>query len=179
MEEVYHQLICLLLFGVTGVVIGILFDIFRIWRRSFKTADWLTCLQDILFWLLTGLIILFSIFQFNHGEIRSYVFVGIAIGIILYMITISRFVVQNCVKVIQWIKKIISYPIKILLQFIKRISRKPVKLCNRLLNKIKKVFNKKHVSMTKKIKKRAKKKWISKKKKEFYEKCRKNKYSML
>ena len=157
MEEVYHQLICLLLFGVTGIVIGILFDIFRIWRRSFKTADWLTGLQDILFWLLTGIIVLFSIFQFNQGEIRSYVFIGMAIGIILYMLTISRFVVQNCVKVIQWMKKILAYPIKIFLQFIKKMSQKPIKFLRNLLKKIKSNFNKKHLNMTKKDKKMHKK----------------------
>lgn len=153
MEEVYHQLICLLLFGVTGIVIGILFDIFRIWRRSFKTADWLTCLQDILFWLLTGLIVLFSIFQFNHGEIRSYVFIGIAIGVILYMLAISRFIVKNCVKVIQWMKKMLAYPIKKILQLIKKIFQKPIKFLHNLSNKIKNNFNKKYLNMTKKDKK--------------------------
>lgn len=157
MEEVYHQLICLLLFGVTGIVIGILFDIFRIWRRSFKTADWLTCLQDILFWLLTGLIVLFSIFQFNHGEIRSYVFIGIAIGIILYMLTISKFIVKYCVKIIQSIKKALIYPVKMFLQFIKKISQKPIKLCSQVSGKMKKYFNKKHLNMTKKDKKMHKK----------------------
>ena len=67
-----EQLFCLIAFTATGIVIGVLFDIFRILRRSFKTADWLTTLQDILFWILAGFVILFSIFKFNNGEIRLY-----------------------------------------------------------------------------------------------------------
>ena len=71
MEELYSQLFCLLMFTITGIAIGILFDIFRILRKSFKTADIITYLQDILFWILSGLIVLFSIYRFNNGEIRS------------------------------------------------------------------------------------------------------------
>lgn len=97
MEEVYNQLFCLLIFTITGITIGVLFDIFRILRKSFKTADIVTYLQDILFWLISGGIILFSIFQFNHGEIRSYVFIGIILGVILYMITISKYIIKYSV----------------------------------------------------------------------------------
>ena len=102
MQEVYNQLFCLLIFIITGIVIGILFDIFRILRKSFKTADWITYLQDILFWVLAGCVMLFSIFTFNNGEIRSYVFIGIILGIILYMLSISRFFVKFSVAIIKF-----------------------------------------------------------------------------
>ena len=126
MEEVYSQLFCLLIFTITGIIIGILFDIFRILRKSFKTADFVTYLQDILFWILTGAIILFSIFQFNHGEIRSYVFIGIILGVFLYMITISKFIIKSSVFIIKWIKKIISYPLHLLENIIKKFMIKPI-----------------------------------------------------
>ena len=105
MQEVCNQLFCLLIFILTGLVIGILFDIFRILRKSFKTTDFITYLEDIIFWILTGCIMLFSIFIFNNGEIRSYVFIGIAIGIISYMLIISRFFVKISVSIIKFIKK--------------------------------------------------------------------------
>ena len=126
MEEVYSQLFCLLIFTITGIIIGILFDIFRILRKSFKTADFVTYLQDILFWILTGAIILFSIFQFNPGEIRSYVFIGIVLGVVLYMITISKFIMKSSVFIIKWIKKIISYPLHLLENIIKKFMIKPI-----------------------------------------------------
>ena len=126
MEEVYNQLFCLLIFTITGITIGVLFDIFRILRKSFKTADIDTYLQDILFWLISGGIILFSIFQFNHGEIRSYVFIGIILGVILYMITISKYIIKYSVFIIKWIKKIISYPLHLLKNIIKNFIIRPI-----------------------------------------------------
>lgn len=124
MEEVYNQLFCLLAFSITGITIGILFDIFRILRRSFKTTDLITYIEDILFWILTGAIVLFSIFKFNDGQIRSYVVVGIAFGIFIYMFTISRFIIKYSVIIIKWIKKIISYPINIIIKPILSILKR-------------------------------------------------------
>ena len=45
MQEVYNQLFCLLIFILTGLVIGILFDIFRILRKSFKVPDIITYIK--------------------------------------------------------------------------------------------------------------------------------------
>lgn len=125
MQEVCNQLFCLLIFILTGLVIGILFDIFRILRKSFKTTDFITYLEDIIFWILTGCIMLFSIFIFNNGEIRSYVFIGIAIGIILYMLVISRFFIRISVNIIKFIKRILSYPIKLIKNVVTKIILKP------------------------------------------------------
>lgn len=157
MEEVYSQLFCLLIFTITGIVIGILFDVFRILRKSFKTADIVTYLQDILFWLITVGIILFSIFQFNHGEIRSYVFIGIVLGVVLYMITISKFIIKSSVFIIKWIKKIISYPLHLLENIIKNFIIKPIIFIFNLAKKQGNKIYKKTKNMTKANKKDKKK----------------------
>ena len=153
MQEVYNQLFCLLIFIITGIVIGILFDIFRILRKSFKTTDFITYLEDIIFWILTGCIMLFSIFIFNNGEIRSYVFIGIAIGIISYMLIISRFFVKISVSIIKFIKKILSYPIKLIKNIFTKIILKPtLKILKNIHNLTK---NKpKHINKHKKMNKK-------------------------
>lgn len=107
-----NQLYTFLSFLFTGFIIGILFDFFRIWRKSFKTLDIITYIQDILFWILTGVILLYSIFKFNNGELRSYIFVGIILGIILYILLFSKYIVKVFTKVIVKIKSIIIYPFK-------------------------------------------------------------------
>lgn len=111
---IYGQAICLAIFSITGIAIGILFDSFRILRKSFRTANWITYLQDILFWLFTGAIILFSVFKFNHGELRSYVFFGITFGFIFYLLTISKFFIRYCVILIKFLKKVLWAPFHIL-----------------------------------------------------------------
>ena len=67
------------IFTLTGILIGILFDIFRIARKSFNTSDFITHIEDILFLLIAGVLLFFTIFKFNNGEIRSYVIIGIVV----------------------------------------------------------------------------------------------------
>lgn len=149
------QLFCLIAFTATGIVIGVLFDIFRILRRSFKTADWLTTLQDILFWILAGFVILFSIFKFNNGEIRSYIFVGIALGVLIYMLTLSKYIVRCSVIIIKFIKKIISYPVNLIIKITNFLIIKPIKF---LVKKISTFFKKIFHNTTNIMKKKSKNK---------------------
>ena len=150
-----EQLFCLIAFTATGIVIGVLFDIFRILRRSFKTADWLTTLQDILFWILAGFVILFSIFKFNNGEIRSYIFVGISLGVLIYMLTLSKYIVRCSVIIIKFIKKIISYPVNLIIKITNFLIIKPIKF---LVTKISTFFKKIFHNTTNIMKKKSKNK---------------------
>lgn len=158
-QMIYQQVFCLGIFTITGIAIGILFDTFRILRRSFKTADWVTYVQDILFWILTGCIILFSIFRFNNGEIRSYVFLGLAIGVILYMITISRFFIEYSVLIINFIKKILSVPIHFFSNIINKMMIKPIHFLVINMRKSIQTCNKK-IKNTTKFNKKLKKKQV-------------------
>lgn len=120
------------IFVINGVLIGILFDIFRILRKSFKTADFITYIEDIIFWILTGIVTLYFIFNYNNGEIRLYIFLGIILGVLLYMLTISSYIVKFSVYIITFIKnilskiiKIIIFPIKFVLNIIKKLLFRP------------------------------------------------------
>lgn len=64
-----------IIFILNGILIGILFDIFRILRRSFKTPNIVTYIEDVLFWTISAILVLYSLFVFNNGEIRGYIFV--------------------------------------------------------------------------------------------------------
>lgn len=120
-----NQLYTFLLFILTGIVIGIIFDIFRIFRRSFKTNDIITYIQDILFWFATGCILLFSIFTFNNGELRGYIFIGIILGLVLHLIVLSKYLINMFLKIINLLRRIIGYPIHLLLVFTKNYIINP------------------------------------------------------
>ncbi len=128
-----NQAYLFLIFVLNGFIIGLLFDFFRILRKAFKTADILTYCQDILFWILTGLVTLYSIFVFNNGEIRIYIFLGILIGIILYMLLLSKYIILINVYILNKIKmciklilKIIVIPFKFIFNIFKKIFLKPI-----------------------------------------------------
>ena len=135
MKELYT----FLMFILTGLAIGILFDIFRILRRSFKTKDFITYIEDILFWIFTGITLLYSIFTFNNGELRGFVFIGVLLGIILYILTLSKYLIKICVYAVNIIKKIIIFPIKILANLVKKIFIIPL---NKIIVTIKKYLKK-------------------------------------
>lgn len=147
-----NQAYLFLIFVINGLLIGLLFDIFRIFRISFKTKDFITYIEDILFWILTGAIVLYSIFVFNNGEIRFFIFLGIIIGIILYITLFSTYIIKYSVYIIKFLKKILStifkylyVPIKYIGLIIKKIFFKPIafitinieKLTTRTIKKIK------------------------------------------
>lgn len=133
---VINQANLFLIFVINGAIIGLVFDIFRILRKSFKTSDIITIIQDILFWIITGLIILYSIFVFNNGEIRFFMFIGIFLGVGLYMLLLSRYIIKASVAIITFIKRIIAFIFKIIIfpiqniyKIIKNILKKPILFC--------------------------------------------------
>ena len=121
-----NQLYIFFNFILTGFIIGILYDIFRIIRKSFKTLDLVTYIQDFIFWILTGIILLYSIFTFNNGELRGYVFIGILIGILLYILLISKYFVNLAVKLIKLIKWILYYPFNKIYNFSLKYIFRPI-----------------------------------------------------
>ena len=124
---VLNQAHIFLIFIINGLVIGLLFDCFRILRRTFKTSNIVTYIQDILFWILTGFILLYSIFTFSNGEIRLYMFIGVILGCILYMLLFSNYFIKINVKILTVIKSILTVIIQTILKpflFIFKILRK-------------------------------------------------------
>ena len=128
-----NQALLFLIFIINGILIGFLFDIFRISRKTFKTSDAITYVEDLIFWILTGAIILYSIFTFNNGEIRLFMFLAIALGIIFYMLTCSSFIIKTNVAIINFFKKIsitifniIKLPFTYIGKLFKKIFFKPI-----------------------------------------------------
>lgn len=61
-----NQAYIFIVFIINGILIGILFDCFRILRKSFKTSDLITYIEDILFWVIAGIVTLYFIFYYNN-----------------------------------------------------------------------------------------------------------------
>ena len=116
-----NQAYLFLVFSLTGVAIGVLFDFFRILRRTIKTSNIITYIEDVLFWILTGLLILYNIWYFNNGEIRIYIFLGIIMGVLIYMSTLSNILIKIFSKILQVIIKVIELPIKTIITFFSKI----------------------------------------------------------
>lgn len=119
---VSNQAYLFLVFIINGVVIGLLFDFFRIARKIFPTNDTITYIEDILFWILAGASMLYSIFVFNNGELRLFMFLGIILGAFTYMIFISSYIIKINVKIIN----ILLIPFKSIFKIIHKLFFRPI-----------------------------------------------------
>ena len=111
------------IFFLTGICIGLLFDFFRIQRKVLRTCDFITYIQDILFWIVSGLIIIFVIMKYTNGEIRIYMIVGIILGILIYFLIISKYIMKIFVCILSFLLNIIGkllFPIKKIYKIIKK-----------------------------------------------------------
>lgn len=133
------ELTTLFIFGVTGIVISVIFDIFRVIRKSFKTPNILTYIEDILFWILSGLLIIYVIFHYTTGEIRLYMILMIIIGAIIYFVTISKYFILINSKVINYLKSailLVTKPFKKICNYAKQIFQKhQLKISKKFLKK--------------------------------------------
>ena len=135
-----------LIFILNGIIIAFIFDIFRIFRKSFKTPDWVTYIEDIIFWFITCVLLAYSIYTYNNGEIRLFIFIGLIIGAILYILTISKYIIKFSVKIIRFLKIIfykiiyyITYPIKIILKIVRKLLLRPI--CFIFINFRRNIYN--------------------------------------
>lgn len=132
-----------IIFTLDGILIGILFDFFRILRKSFKTKDFVTYIEDICFWVITGIIILYSMCVFCDGELRFFMVLGLLTGIIIYMFTMSKYVIKISVTILNILKKILGFPFKIIYKVTNKIIFRPIFfICNKIGNKTVKSSNK-------------------------------------
>ena len=127
-----NQAYLFLIFSMTGIVIGILFDIFRILRITIKTSNIITYIEDVLFWILTGLLILYNIWYFNDGEIRIFMFLGMILGILIYISTLSSIFIKIFSKLLQTIIKLLKIPFKALLVIFQKIMTIYTKIIKKL-----------------------------------------------
>ena len=104
---------------LAGIITGILFDIYRIFRGLSKIKI-ITIIEDLLFWSLSSLIIFTFLLYMNYAFITLYVYIFMIISLCIYLRFLSRFFytfekefVQRFYKVLRVLLKNIIYPLKI------------------------------------------------------------------
>lgn len=92
-----------------GIVIGFIYDLYRIFRYYSKPKKIATFIEDLIFWIVVSIISLVILIFSNWGEIRGYVFLGFFSGAFLYNRVLSKPVITILVHVISFIVKILKY----------------------------------------------------------------------
>lgn len=149
MYIVTEQLIDFLQFVLIGVILSIIFDFFRAYRGYRKVSNVMVVIQDIIYFLIVTLIIIFAIIRILDSNIRLYVFIAIILGISTYISLLSKYVIKlydAFFKVISEIISIFIIPCKLVLQILQKIYKffeKIVKKCCKIgKNMISFIWNK-------------------------------------
>lgn len=94
---------------VTGIIIGLMFDSFRVIREVCKFNYVVTAVADLLFWLMATAIIFFALLLGNWGELRFYIFLGIFLGAYIYFKLFSRYMLWSVRKIYHIIFRVIVF----------------------------------------------------------------------
>lgn len=124
-----------------GVIMGLVYDLFRIIRRIVPHNKIIVSLEDIVFWLTSSFLVFEYIFKANSGTLRGFIFIGLCMGIVLYLLTLSQLIVSNMSKFlrqcIEIIKQITFFLLKPLI-FVTKPIRKFINFNAKGLKKSKK-----------------------------------------
>lgn len=143
MTFIVDQVYIFLCAVLCGAIVALFYDILRIKRRAIRTNVIIVGLEDILYWFLAALFLFITVYKSNSGEMRGYIFIGNIIGVILYELLLSKIIIDSSVMVINIIKRILlfiykmlSYPIKLI--FI--IFKVPISFIFKLIFNFAKMF---------------------------------------
>lgn len=128
---VSSQLIDFFEFVLIGAIISCVFDFFRAYRKLNKVTTFKVLSQDIIFFIITTIIIIFSIINLLDSEIRLYIFIGLILGCSIYFCVISRFVIKLYIVFFNMFKEIVStifLPVLLNIQVFQKISKKMKKI---------------------------------------------------
>jgi spore cortex biosynthesis protein YabQ len=106
---------------LAGIFTGLLFDFYRTIRGFEKILKILLIIEDILFWILSAIVIFIFLLYTNYAFMTMYVYLYIILGIFLYMKLFSKIVTSIQYNIIKFLGKFIRifinysfYPLKLL-----------------------------------------------------------------
>jgi len=89
MQRMELQFYAFFMTVLSGVGLGLLFDLLRAVRAFLQPGRWLAAIGDLLFWSAATVMIASGLFLGNWGEYRFYVLVGMLLGLGLYYLLAS------------------------------------------------------------------------------------------
>jgi spore cortex biosynthesis protein YabQ len=110
-----------------GILIGILYDIYRAIKGRKKSERLITSLWDILFLFSVFFVVVWAVFSSSYGDIRAYVLIGFLVGFYFYekllgriVVGLFHFLLRNIISFFKKTNNILVLPLKLLCSFLCR-----------------------------------------------------------
>ncbi|NRD77479.1 spore cortex biosynthesis protein YabQ [Bacillus sp. BRMEA1] len=78
-----------------GSLFGAMFDTYQRFLQRPKRKQWIVFINDLLFWIIQALLIFYTLFLVNKGEIRFYIFIALICGFAAYQSLLKEFYLQT------------------------------------------------------------------------------------
>ena len=98
-----------------GIGMGLLYDIFRILRRTFKHPNFLIHVEDLIYWIIVACFFFIILFYESYGEIRAFCFLGALLGAGFYFLVFSPWVLYISITIIGYIEKMIHWIVRLVM----------------------------------------------------------------
>lgn len=126
MNEIVNTQLQLFLYSILmGALLGMIYDLTRIFRKAIKHPNFLVQIEDGLYWMICALLMFAILYMHNYGEMRFFIFLGMILGAVFYFATfsivfmkIAVWVIDTIKAFITWLIRMISIPIKMILHLI-------------------------------------------------------------
>lgn len=106
-----------------GIIMGVIYDFFRAIRYRAKPNRIVTGIMDLIFWLIVAVLAFMVFYYTNYGQIRFFNFIGMALGWLLYTITLSPWILKFIISIFKAIGKIFTVIIKIIAWPVRLLSK--------------------------------------------------------
>lgn len=119
-ETILKEADILLKAFVTGATLMLVYDLLRIARKLIPHGIFLISLEDLLFWMSSAVVIFAMLFREDDGYLRAFSIGGVVLGMALYGLTLSRYVVRGAVFVLEKILYLLLRPFVCLFRLLRR-----------------------------------------------------------
>ncbi|MCD5415127.1 MAG: spore cortex biosynthesis protein YabQ [Clostridiales bacterium] len=67
-----------------GILIGFIYELYKLFRKIFRPKTISTNIQDVFFWSIILMVVFYTLIVTNQADLRYYNFMGFMIGVIVY-----------------------------------------------------------------------------------------------
>ena len=106
-----------------GTFFGAALDTYNRFLQRSKRKNWITFINDVLFWVFQGLLIFYVLFHVNQGEWRFYIFIALICGFAAYQSLFKQIYLKILERLINVVISIYNFFVRLFLALI----YKPIK----------------------------------------------------
>lgn len=104
--ELHVQYLTFISMGLSGMILGTVYDMYRVIVRHWRFMKWLVPGLDLFYWIFAFAVVLFGLMWANDGDVRLYIFALLYAGWFVYKMTLQRLVVASTVAIVLFIKAV-------------------------------------------------------------------------